>query len=171
MDTVRARARTALGTEVLVLAHQDLGLVLGDVGADGGYCAAPYAAARAGSYAGYVQGQRATFARGAATYVRCVMSDFDERPRYPILVPKAADVTFFPDQTFDLFARAAGNAATDIAQSTRTSVVDNFVLVYAWNEWHEGGHVEPNARDGCRYLDILRQELALTSGPGCVANP
>ncbi len=171
VDNVRARARAALGTEILVLAHQDLGLVLGDVGADGNYCAAPYAAVQAGSYKGYVDGQRATFGRGAPTYVRCVMSDLDERPRYPILVPKAADVTFFPDQTFDLFTQAARNAATDIAESTRTSVVDNFLLVYAWNEWHEGGYVEPNARDGCRYLDILRQELRLTSGSGCVANP
>ncbi|BCB91300.1 glycoside hydrolase family 99-like domain-containing protein [Phytohabitans suffuscus] len=171
VDTVRARARATLGEEILVLAHQDLGLQLGPVGADGDYCAAPYAAVRAGSYAGYVRGQKATFDRGAAAYVRCVMSDFDERPRYPILVPDAADATYLPDQSFELFAQAARNAATDVALSTRTSAVDNFVLVYAWNEWHEGGYVEPNARDGCRYLDILRQELKLTRGSGCVARP
>lgn len=171
VDTVRARARAALGEEILVLAHQDLGLQLGSVGADGSYCAAPYAAVRAGSYARYVAGQRAGFDRGAPAFVRCVMSDFDERTRYPISVPDLPNVTYFPDHTFDLFTQAARNVYTDIAQSTRTSAVDNLVLVYAWNEWNEGGYIEPNARDGCRYLDILRRELRLLSGNGCVPNP
>ena len=171
VDTVRARARAALGEELMVLAHQDLGLPLEPVGADGNYCAAPYAAVQARSYTGYVQHQRATFGRGAPAFVRCVMSDFDERPRYPLTVKNVADIKYLPDQTFDLFAQATRNAYTDIAESTRTSAVDNFVLVYAWNEWHEGGVIEPNARDGCRYLDILRSELKLTSGGGCVARP
>jgi hypothetical protein len=32
-----------------------------------------------------------------------------------------------------------------------------------------GGVVEPNARDGCAYLDAIRQELQLVSGAGGVA--
>jgi hypothetical protein len=116
-------------------------------------------------------GQRAYFANGSPTYVRCVMADFDERPRYPILVPNAADINYFPDHTLDRYRQAVRNLAADLAESTRTSVVDNFVLVYAWNEWHEGGYIEPNGRDGCAYLIILREELGLRSGAGCVANP
>ena len=34
-----------------------------------------------------------------------------------------------------------------------------------------GGVIEPNLRDGCAYLDILRAELKLTAGSGCVAQP
>jgi hypothetical protein len=58
----------------------------------------------------------------------------------------------------------------DIADSTRPPMIDNFVIVYAWNEWHEGGFVEPNVRDGCAYLDLLHDGLGLT-GDGCVPNP
>lgn len=169
VDTMRARARTVLGEEILVLAHQDLGHRLPAVGADGNYCAA--GAGSLDSYAAYLRGQRAKFDRGAPTYVRCVMSGFDERPRYPITIPNAASIRFLPDRDFPKFTQAARNAYTDVATSTRTSVVDNFVLVYAWNEWHEGGYVEPNARDGCQYLDILRTELELQSGTGCVVRP
>jgi hypothetical protein len=171
VDTVRSRAREGLGEDILVLAHQDLGLSLDPIGVDGDYCAAPYKAVAAGSYESYVRDQRAGFDRGASTFVRCVMSDFDERPRYPISVRYPAEARYFKDHSFGLFTAAARNAYADIAGSQRTSVVDNFVLVYAWNEWHEGGFIEPNLRDGCRYLDVLRGELRLRSGNGCVAKP
>ena len=65
-----------------------------------------------------------------------------------------------PDWSFSLFTDAA-----DIQQLTRISPVDNFVLVYAWNEWDEGGTIEPDVE----YLDILQQQLILP-GSGCVAN-
>jgi Glycosyltransferase WbsX len=55
-------------------------------------------------------------------------------------------------------------------RSTRISPVDNFLLVYAWNEWDEGGTIEPDAEYGCKYLDILQQQLSLP-GSGCVADP
>lgn len=171
VDILRSKAKARFGDEILVLAHQDLGLDLAAVGADGDYCAAPYRAVQNRTYAGYVEGQRTGFARGSSTFVRCVMSDFDERTRHPISKPDPATAAYFPDQSFDLFKQAARNAAADIAVSARTSVVDNFVLVYAWNEWNEGGYIEPNDRDGCRYLDILRHELALVRGSGCVARP
>jgi hypothetical protein len=36
------------------------------------------------------------------------------------------------------------------------SAVDNLVSLFAWNEWHEGGIIEPNKRGGCRHRDTLR---------------
>ncbi|MEV6301140.1 glycoside hydrolase family 99-like domain-containing protein [Actinoplanes sp. NPDC051861] len=167
VDTVRSKARAKLGEEILVLAHQDLGLRLPDAGADGDYCAAPYHAVAGRSYTKYVNEQRAGFGRGSNNFVRCVMSDFDERPRYPVFKPEASTVAYFPDHNFDLFREAARNVKRDMDAAPRPqSVVDNMVLVYAWNEWHEGGYIEPNARDGCRYLDILRGELGLQGKPG-----
>jgi hypothetical protein len=162
VDALREAARSLLGEDILVLAHQDLSLPLSTVGVDGDYCAAPYDAVLGRSYAEYVAQQRDGFRRGSSNFVRCVMSDFDERPRYPVFKPDADDVLYFPDHTFERFAQAARNVAEDMDASTRVqSVVDNLVLVYAWNEWHEGGYIEPNTRDGCRYLDVLRRELAL----------
>jgi hypothetical protein len=97
------------------------------------------------------------------------MARYDERPRYPTLIPDLDSIRYASDWNFDLYNEAVSNAYADIQQSTRTSAVDNFLLVYAWNEWHEGGHIEPNVRDGCRYLDILQQDLGLP-GAGCSAS-
>jgi hypothetical protein len=80
------------------------------------------------------------------------------------------NVRYASDWNFSLYTESVDNALTDIRQSPRISPVDNFVLVYAWNEWEEGGHIEPNVRDGCEYLDILQQHLSLP-GSGCVPGP
>jgi LPXTG-motif cell wall-anchored protein len=114
-----------------------------------------------------VSGQRAFYQQAPGAYGRCVVSDFDERPRYPIEQTNLAAIRWFPDQSIDLFRRAVRNAREDVVASTRPQTVDNLVLFYAWNEWHEGGIIEPNARDGCAYLDAIRQELGLVGGSGC----
>ncbi len=75
------------------------------------------------------------------------------------------------DQSPAAFRWLLGDLRADVEASTRPSTVDNFVLLYAWNEWHEGGVIEPNERDGCTYLDIVREELRLRNGAGCVAVP
>ncbi|HMJ04024.1 MAG TPA: glycoside hydrolase family 99-like domain-containing protein [Conexibacter sp.] len=172
VDGIRTRAAQRLGESVVVLAHQDLGLDEAAAGADGEYCVAPYGAVSGGSYSAYVAGQRAGFASGPPVFMRCAMSDFDERPRYPILVPNVADIRWFPDQSRELFAQAIRNVRDDIDASTRSPVVDNFALLYSWNEHHEGGHVvQPSAVEGCAYLDIVRAGWQLTSGNGCIAVP
>jgi hypothetical protein len=170
VDAVRSRARAVLGEDILVLAHRDLGLNLAAVGADGAYCGATYPPD--GSYRRYVSEQRKYFAGGPPVFVRCATSDFDERPRYPMFYSKPEEARNMADRTPALFGQAVRNVRDDIAASTRPSLVDNFVLFYSWNEWHEGGiPLEPNARDGCANLDIARSGLGLTSGPGCIARP
>ena len=96
-----------------------------------------------------------------------------ETTRQPSSPSRQTDVKairWMPDQSLDGYRTAVRNAAADMAASTRPSTVDNYLFLYAWNEWHEGGIIEPNKRDGCAYLDILHTELSL-QGPGCVANP
>jgi len=172
VNTVRGRARAILGSDILVLAHRDLGLDLAAVGADGAYCGARYNATEDGSFARYVAGQREYFASGPPVFVRCAMSDFDERPRYPMFYAQPGDARNMADRTPALFGQAVRDIRDDIGASTRTPLVDNFALFYSWNEWHEGGiPLEPNARDGCANLDIVRAGLGLTSGAGCIARP
>jgi len=171
VGAVRARAQAELGEDVLVLAHKDLGLDLAAVGADGAYCGAAYGTS-GGSYKRYVDAERAYFAGGPPVFVRCAMSDFDERPRYPMFFAAPGDARNLADRTPALFAQAVRHVRDDIAASTRPPLVDNLVLFYSWNEWHEGGiPLEPNARDGCANLDIVRAGLDLTSGAGCIARP
>ena len=111
------------------------------------------------------------FAKAPATLMRCASSDFDERPRFPHLIQDRTKIRFYPDQTIDLFGQGVARVRADIEASTRVSPVDNMVTFYAWNEWHEGGIIEPNVRDGCAYLDVIRTRLRLESGTGCVAVP
>ncbi|MQA75149.1 MAG: hypothetical protein GEU88_12530 [Solirubrobacterales bacterium] len=162
VDAVRDAARRALGEEILVLGEWQLGLDPA-TGAEGRYCGARVSRP-AGSYRTYVDTHRAFLDSITGTFVRCAMSDFDERPRYPIQITDPERVRWYADQTPQLFARSVGIVADDIAVSTRPPVVDNFVQIYAWNEWHEGGIIEPNLKDGCTYLDIIQRELALRGG-------
>jgi hypothetical protein len=170
VDTLSSKTKAALGIAPLVLVNQDLQIAPSSIDAGGDYSAAEYRATLDHSYQDYLNGQRAQYAAGPQTYVRGIMSRYDERPRYPWLLPDVNNVRYASDWNFSLYTESVDNALTDIRQSPRISPVDNFVLVYAWNEWEEGGHIEPNVRDGCEYLDILQQHLSLP-GSGCVPGP
>ncbi|MDX2969625.1 glycoside hydrolase family 99-like domain-containing protein [Kribbella solani] len=172
VDTVRAKARGQLGEDIYVMINQ-AGFdpkQVGNAGADAPYCTTDGPAVESRSYTTYLKGQRAFYNQAPAAYGRCVLSDFDERPRYPIETTDVKAIRWMPDQSLDGYRTAVRNAAADMATSTRPSIVDNYLFLYAWNEWHEGGIIEPNERDGCAYLNILHSELSL-QGPGCVANP
>jgi len=170
VSMLRSKTQAALGVQPLILVNQDLGIAPSSIGADGDYSAAEYAAALKNSYQSYVSGQRAYYSSAPQVYVRGIMSRFDERPRYPWAIPDASNVLWEPDWNFGLYTSAVNNALADIQQSTRISPVDNFLLVYAWNEWDEGGTIEPDVEYGCKYLNILQQQLSLR-GPGCVNGP
>ncbi|QWF77278.1 glycoside hydrolase family 99-like domain-containing protein [Amycolatopsis sp. CA-230715] len=174
-DAIRARAKEKLGEDVLITLNG--GLPPAGTGFDGSQCLGQFDESR--SYQRYVDRQREFFKAYPGVLVRCATSDFDERPRIGILIgdpgpdPAAQAKAFrwFPDADLPKYRQLLTNIGTDIAESTRPSTVDNFVSLYAWNEWHEGGYVEPNKRDGCAYLDTTRAALNLTTGTGCTPNP
>ncbi|RZS44482.1 glycosyl transferase family WbsX [Herbihabitans rhizosphaerae] len=170
-DTVRAKAKAAFGESIYVMINQ-AGFDPKQVPAAGGnaaYCTTDGPGVEGRSYQKYLDKQRDFFAAAPGAYSRCVMSDFDERPRYPIENADVKAIRWMPDASFDNFRKAVRNVRADATNSTRPPEVDNLVYVYAWNEWHEGGVVEPSKRDGCRFLDVLREELRLTKGAGCTS--
>ncbi|MGH3715370.1 MAG: glycoside hydrolase family 99-like domain-containing protein [Micromonosporaceae bacterium] len=177
-DAIKAKAKALLNEEVLITANADIGIDLSAAGFSGRQCQGQWDSTR--SYKHYVDNQRSYFANKTGTLIRCVTSGFDERPRIGIAIPDPSPPTeenlkarfrWYGDQSLPEFTRLLGLVRADIAGSTRTQLVDNMVLVYAWNEWHEGGYVEPNKRDGCAYLNAIRSKLSLRTGAGCVANP
>lgn len=177
-DAIRDRAREKLGEEILITRNADMGIDDAAAGFDGRQCQGQWDPSR--SYTHYVDNQAAYFANNEGMLIRCATSDFDERPRIAILIPDPEPPTqdnleaafrWYDDHSMAQFRRLLGVVRQDIADSTRPSTVDNFVLLYAWNEWHEGGYIEPNTRDGCAYLDAVREEFQLPNGNGCVANP
>ncbi|NED99781.1 glycoside hydrolase family 99-like domain-containing protein [Phytoactinopolyspora halotolerans] len=173
ISTVRQKARQRLDENIYVMINQggfDPRQVR-NAGGDAAYCTTDGPAVEAESYRRYLERQRSFYDAAPGAYGRCVMSDFDERPRYPIETPNVDDIRWMPDHTMDGFRQAVHNVRADMQASTRPPEVDNLLYVYAWNEWHEGGAIEPNERDGCAYLDILREELRMSQGSGCVAVP
>ncbi|MBP2471597.1 hypothetical protein JOF53_000469 [Crossiella equi] len=173
-DAIRARAREKLGEEVLLTLN---GVPPTATGFDGSDCLGQFDNSR--SYQRYADNQRAFFRNYPGTLIRCATSDFDERPRIAIAIPDPGpdpdklrqSFRWYPDADLPAFERLLTTIRTDITESTRPSTVDNFISLYAWNEWHEGGFIEPNRRDGCAYLDAVRRQLNLTTGQGCTANP
>ncbi|MGH3734757.1 MAG: glycoside hydrolase family 99-like domain-containing protein [Micromonosporaceae bacterium] len=177
-DAIKSKARTLLNEEVMITANADIGIDLSAAGFSGRQCQGQWDSTR--SYRHYVDNQRGYFAGKSGALIRCVTSGFDERPRIGIMIPDPSPPTqenlkarfrWYGDQSLSEFSRLLGLVRADIAASTRPQTVDNMVLVYAWNEWHEGGFVEPNKRDGCAYLNAIRSKLSLRSGAGCVADP
>jgi hypothetical protein len=165
---VRHQAKALLGEDVLVLGYWEAMLdpaAPSRWGADGAYCGVRIDHVK--SYAEYIAKMPAYFGAAPSTFMRCAASDFDERPRFPHLIPDRTRIRYYGDQTPALFAQGLDRIRADIANSSRISAVDNFVSIYAWNEWHEGGIIEPNAKDGCLYLGLIHDRLNLRKGAPC----
>ncbi|MGI5271622.1 glycoside hydrolase family 99-like domain-containing protein [Nonomuraea sp. CA-218870] len=169
-DAVRKQAKLMLNEDVLVLGYWEAMLdpsAPARWGADGAYCGVTIDQVK--SYADYVAKLPGYLGKTPPQFMRCAAAGFDERPRYPHLVPDRAAIRFYTDQTPERFGQALDRVRTDIAGSTHLSAVDNFVSVYAWNEWHEGGIVEPNAAEGCLYVGLIHDRLNLQQGTSCSA--
>jgi hypothetical protein len=117
---------------------------------------------QSGSYSQYVANAPTYFTNVDAKgkpMMRCGMSGFDEAPRTGFWEAKS-DVRYFKDDTKSQFP-AAMNMTLANMKSQPASPIDNFLTMYAWNEWHEGGIIEPNVRDGNYYLDTIKNTFQL----------
>jgi lipopolysaccharide biosynthesis protein len=64
--------------------------------------------------------------------------------------------------TPELFARHVRKALARVRGHEREK---RLVFLKSWNEWAEGNHVEPDLREGHRYLQAVRDELMAISSP------
>jgi hypothetical protein len=85
----------------------------------------------------------------------CAVQDFNESPRYKLFADKQkiGDIRVLTGRTPEKFRRQL-EKAKEIASSQPLSS-GRLVNIYAWNEWHEGGILEPNEVQGYRELDIV----------------
>jgi Glycosyltransferase WbsX len=81
-------------------------------------------------------------------YVPCVMPNWDNTPRSRLRG------VVFEGATPELFETYLHRA---VAQVARRAPEERIVFLKAWNEWAEGNYVEPDARFGHRYLDVIRK--------------
>lgn len=91
----------------------------------------------------------------------CIASGFDERPRQDVMNPDPESIRYFNGQTADKFAQAMKNVRA--WQKTKSDPVHGLMNLYAWNEWHEGGIIEPNFSQ--KYLYLEKVQLAYRTIP------
>jgi hypothetical protein len=160
---LRQQIQAKTGVDPYILVHSEYGTEYAEqLDGEGYTCLAIGSGVASGSYNQYwseIPGYFSHFDSSKPT-ARCVMSGFDERPRLGFWI-QPQDLRRFTDDSRAQFPQAL-SAVRGSMDSAPMSPIDNLVTVYAWNEWHEGGVIEPNDRDGNYYLDALTSEFQLT---------
>jgi hypothetical protein len=99
---------------------------------------------------------------GEENFFYCVSSGHDERPRIYLNPQANSDVDvervrralpYYSDRSPLLFASALRRVKTRMDSGVSHSA--EYLMVYAWNEWNEGGVIEPDAKDGAVYLSTI----------------
>jgi hypothetical protein len=109
----------------------------------------------------------APLANGGKPVSPCMFDDFDERPRQDIAIRERGTVRRFVGKTDDAFLHnlATARAFSDAQWAKDHDPAARIVYLYAWNEWHEGGILEPNAANGAHDLDLVARAFGLARKP------
>jgi hypothetical protein len=97
----------------------------------------------------------------------CMLENFDERPRQDVLIADRSKIQYLVGKTDALFRHNLGIAkqfSDDSFERTRDPST-RIIYLYAWNEWHEGGILEPTAHAGARNLNIVTDVFQLPRSP------
>jgi Glycosyltransferase WbsX/Repeat of unknown function (DUF5648) len=97
----------------------------------------------------------------------CMLQNFDERPRQDILIADRNVVRYLVGKTDDAFRHnlEVAKQVADLSYQTTRSPASRIVYLYAWNEWHEGGILEPNVHSDARDLNIVTDVFQLPRSP------
>jgi hypothetical protein len=93
----------------------------------------------------------------------CVASNFDPRPRWGFILPTTATFTVAQGQSVSAFGQAL--AKTKQWMDTKSDPASKYLNIYAWNEFHEGGIIEPTEKDGAAYLSAVNTTFGLPTPP------
>lgn len=79
--------------------------------------------------------------------IPCAFTDWDNTPRHNNRGSAYIGVT--PEKFKRYFAQLVDNA--------RRYYPSDMIFVFAWNEWAEGGYLEPDTKNGYAYLDAIKE--------------
>ncbi len=88
-------------------------------------------------------------------YFPCVINDWDNSAR------AANKSLVFHNSTPELWREHLSEACDYITKSNSNN---HFVFIKSWNEWAEGNYLEPDAKWGHKYLEIVREVKAKFNG-------
>ncbi|HST01756.1 MAG TPA: glycoside hydrolase family 99-like domain-containing protein [Usitatibacter sp.] len=102
----------------------------------------------------------------------CMLENFDERPRQDIAIAERGTVRRLVGKTDEAFLHnlAAARRFSDEEYARDYDPSERIVYLYAWNEWHEGGILEPNAATGSHDLELVGKAFGLPRGPASTAD-
>lgn len=86
-------------------------------------------------------------------YYPCLVPNWDNTPR------SGLDGLVLHGSTPELFRTQVRAAVARVGQMAPQHKI---VFVKSWNEWAEGNYLEPDLRYGRQYLEVVREEAALT---------
>jgi hypothetical protein len=97
----------------------------------------------------------------------CMLDNFDERPRQDIAIAERGMVRRLVGKSDAAFLHnlSAARRFSDEAYARDHDPSERIVYLYAWNEWHEGGILEPNAATGAHELDLVSKAFGLPRKP------
>ncbi len=97
----------------------------------------------------------------------CMLQNFDERPRQDVLIGDRRIIRFLVGKTDALFRHnlQMTRKLVDDLVAAHAHPSGRIVYLYAWNEWHEGGILEPNAATGAHDLNTVTDVFQLPRSP------
>ena len=100
-----------------------------------------------------------TFAsKNVLPYIPVVTAGWDKRP-WEDAATTATNSVYFPDRTPEKFGAFVREALRWLDANPAATPAERLLLIYAWNEYGEGGYIAPTRGDGNRYLEELRRVL------------
>jgi hypothetical protein len=93
----------------------------------------------------------------------CMFENFDERPRQDVLITDRARIRYLEGKSDEIFRQnlLATKQFSDDMWGQGHHPAARIIYLYAWNEWHEGGILEPNVATGARDLNIVSDAFDL----------
>jgi hypothetical protein len=92
-------------------------------------------------------------------YMPIVISGWDKRP-WERSAEKGEAARYYPDRTPEQFAAHVADAIAWMDKNPEQTTAERIFLIYAWNEFGEGGYIAPTKGDpDGKYLKALRSVL------------
>ena len=119
-------------------------------------------------YAELVAANRAAWGGSRAQpYIPIVTAGWDKRPWEGPTGLKQGAGWYYPDRTPDQFEGFLRDAIAWMDQHPEQTTAERIVLIYAWNEFGEGGYIAPTKGDpDGKYLKALRSVVMPAGQPG-----
>ena len=83
----------------------------------------------------------------------CVLVGFDNTAR------RGKNGIVIKNQTPEAFELSLLEAFEEVGKRPDQ---EKLVFINAWNEWAEGNHLEPDQKDGLKYLEIVKKVFTIT---------